>query len=48
MTWFSSDEAFTRFSKKLVKLGIDEKLKEMGIQPGDTIRILDYEFEYKE
>ena len=48
MTWFSSDEAFARFSKKLRKLGIDDKLKEMGIQEGDTIRILDYEFEYKE
>lgn len=48
MTWFSSDEAFSRFSKKLIKLGIDEKLKEMGIQTGDTVRILDYEFEYKE
>ena len=48
MTWFSSDEAFNRFSKKLRKLGIDDKLKEMGIKEGDTIRILDYEFEYKE
>lgn len=48
MTWFASDEAFKRFSKKLVKLGIDEKLKEMGIKEGDIVRILDYEFEYKE
>lgn len=48
MTWFASDEAFMRFSKKLRRLGIDDKLKEMGIQEGDTIRILDYEFEYKE
>ncbi len=47
MTWFSSDEAFLRFSKKLRKLGIDEKLKEMGIKDGDTVRILDYEFEYR-
>ena len=48
MTWFSSDEAFSRFSKKLRRLGIDDKLKELGIKEGDTIRILDYEFEYKE
>ena len=48
MTWFASDEAFMRFSKKLRKLGIDDKLKEMGIQEGDTVRILDYEFEYKD
>ena len=48
MTWFASDEAFARFSKKLRKLGIDDKLKEMGIVEGDIIRILDYEFEYKD
>ena len=48
MTWFAGDEAFMRFSRKLRKLGIDDKLKEMGIQEGDTIRILDYEFEYKD
>ncbi len=48
MTWFVSDEAFRRFSNKLRKLGIDDKLKEMGIQNGDTVRILDYEFEYRE
>ena len=48
MTWFATDEAFRRFSNKLRKLGIDDKLKEMGIQNGDTVRILDYEFEYRE
>ena len=48
MTWFASDEAFARFSKKLRRLGIDDKLKEMGIEEGDIIRILDYEFEYKD
>lgn len=48
MTWFASDEAFIRFSKKLRHLGIDDKLKEMGIKEGDTVRILDYEFEYKD
>ena len=48
MTWFASDEAFMRFSRTLRKLGIDDKLKELGIQEGDTIRILDYEFEYKD
>ena len=48
MTWFASDEAFVRFSKKLRKLGIDDKLKEMGINEGDIVRILDYEFEYRD
>lgn len=48
MTWFSSDESFLRFSNKMKRMGIDDKLKEMGIENGDTIRILDYEFEYRE
>ena len=48
MTWFASDEAFARFSKKLRRLGIDDELKSMGIQNGDTVRILDYEFEYRD
>lgn len=48
MTWFVTDEAFRRFSNKLRKLGIDDKLKEMGIQNGDIVRIMDYEFEYRE
>lgn len=48
MTWFVTDEAFLRFSNKLRKLGIDDKLKEMGIQNGDIVKILDYEFEYRD
>ena len=47
MTWFSADESARRFSNKLKRLGIDDKLKEMGIQEGDIVRILDYEFEYR-
>ena len=27
---------------------VDEDLQKMGIQEGDTVRILDFEFEYKE
>ena len=48
MTWFASDEAFLRFSNKMKKMGIDDELKQMGIQNGDIIRILDYEFEYRD
>ena len=46
MTWFASDEAYLRFSHKMKKMGIDDELKNMGIQNGDIIKILDYEFEY--
>lgn len=48
MTKFNSDEAILRFSNKLRKLGVDDKLRELGAVEGDNIRILDYEFEYKE
>lgn len=48
MTWFASDEAYLRFSNKMKKMGIDDELKKMGIENGDMIRILDYEFEYRE
>ena len=46
MTNFNTEEAFVRFSKRLRKMGIDEELEKMGINEGDIIRILDYEFEY--
>ncbi len=48
MTWFASDEAYARFSRKMKKMGIEDKLRKMGIQNGDIIKILDYEFEYQE
>lgn len=48
LTKFTTEEAFLRFSRKLRQIGIDDKLREMGAESGDTIRILDYEFEYRE
>lgn len=48
LTKFTTEEAFLRFSMKLRKLGIDDKLKELGAVDGDYIRILDYDFEYRE
>ena len=46
-TKFSSDEAIYRFAKKLRKMGIDDKLKELGAEEGDQVRILDFYFDYK-
>ena len=46
MTNFNTEEALIRFSHKLRKMGIDDELERMGIQEGDVVRILDYEFEY--
>lgn len=48
MTSFKTDEAANRFANKLRKMGIDESLRELGIKEGDSVRILDFEFEYRE
>lgn len=47
MTKFNTEEAIIRFAKKLTRLGIDDKLEEMGAKQGDIVKILDYEFEYR-
>lgn len=46
MTNFNTEEALVRFSNKLRKMGIDDELETMGIEEGDIVRILDYEFEW--
>ena len=46
MTNFNTEEAFVRFSNKLRRMGIDDELIAMGINDGDILRILDYEFEW--
>lgn len=48
MTKFVSQESTLRFAQKLRYMGVDDKLKEMGAKPGDTIKILDFEFEFRE
>ena len=48
MTKFSSAEAVYRFSKKLRRMGIDNKLQELGAEEGDQVRILDFYFDYKD
>lgn len=47
MTKFSSEEGMLRFAKKLRRLGIDQKLEEMGAKEGDQVRILDFYFDFK-
>lgn len=46
MTRFTTEESVLRFTGKLRRLGLDDALRKMGAQDGDTVRILDYEFEY--
>ena len=47
MTKFT-DEGARRFANNLRKMGVDDRLREIGIQEGDYVRILDYEFEFRE
>ena len=48
MTKFQTDESILRFANKLRKLGIDDKLRELGASDGDTVRTLDLEFEFQD
>ena len=48
MTNFDNDEALYRFQLIWKDLGIEEALKEKGIKEGQTVRILDMVFKYKE
>jgi GTP-binding protein len=48
MTDFNHDEAVQRFARQLRKMGVDDALRERGAKDGDTIRLLNYEFEFIE
>ena len=47
MTKFNTDESIIRFAKKLTRMGVDEKLEQLGCKQGDIVKILDFEFEYR-
>lgn len=47
-TDFNNESAVKRFARQLRGLGIDEALREAGVQNGDIVRIFSYEFEYLE
>jgi GTP-binding protein len=48
MTNFNHEESIRRFARQLRSMGIDDALREKGASDGDTIRLLDYEFEFVE
>jgi GTP-binding protein len=47
-TNFLSYHSRIRFQRSLRRMGIYERLREMGIQDGDTVRVHGYAFEYVE
>ncbi len=46
MTDFSRDESVRRFSRQMRGMGIDEALRQRGAKDGDTVKIMEYEFEF--
>lgn len=48
MTDFSRDESVRRFARQLRGMGVDEALRERGAKDGDTVKLLEFEFEFIE
>jgi GTPase len=46
MTYWEHDQSVRRFQKILETLGVEDALREAGVQPGDTVHISDYELEW--
>jgi len=46
MTDFTKEEGVKRFLRQLRSFGLDEELKNQGIENGDTVLINDFEFDY--
>ncbi|MET3682534.1 GTP-binding protein [Alkalibacillus flavidus] len=48
MTDFNRDQSVRRFSRQMRHMGIDKALRNRGAEDGDTVRLLDFEFEFVE
>jgi Domain of unknown function (DUF1967). len=48
MTYWEHDGSVRRFQKLMEHLGVDEALRQAGIQEGDTVYIGDFELEWAE
>ncbi|MGE6412750.1 GTPase ObgE [Planococcus kocurii] len=46
MTDFSREDSIRRFSRQMRGMGIDDALRERGAENGDTVRLLEFEFEF--
>ncbi|WP_173916017.1 GTPase ObgE [Halobacillus sp. Marseille-Q1614] len=45
-TDFTRDQSINRFARQMRSMGVDEELRRRGAKDGDTVRLLDYEFEF--
>lgn len=48
MSSLGSDDGVKRFAQKMRNIGLDDALRVAGVQAGDTVAILDFEFEFYE
>ncbi|QHJ71571.1 GTPase ObgE [Planococcus halotolerans] len=48
MTDFSREDSIRRFARQMRGMGIDDALREKGAEDGDTVRLLEFEFEFTE
>ncbi|MEX1248825.1 MAG: GTPase ObgE, partial [Anaerolineales bacterium] len=48
MTYWEHDQSVRRFQRMLQRLGVDVALREAGVNNGDTVRIGEYELEWRE
>jgi len=47
-TDFNREASVQRFARQLRQLGVDQALRDLGVEDGDLVRVLDFEFEFKE
>ncbi|HHY13330.1 MAG TPA: GTPase ObgE [Thermoanaerobacterales bacterium] len=48
MASFDNEDSLRRFQRTIENMGVEEKLRELGIKEGDTVKIGNIEFEYYE
>jgi len=48
MTYWEYRESVRRFQKLLVRIGVEDALRQAGIEEGDSVRIGEYELEWQE
>ena len=46
MTDFSREDGIRRFARQLRAMGVDEALRKRGAENGDTVRLLEFEFDF--
>ena len=46
MSNLEQEDSLARFQHICIKSGLEAELLRQGIQPGDTVKILDFEFEF--